>query len=119
MRLTGNVGILLPKERYWDIPETEEIKLEILETTDFETRTKEKYRSQEGPQRNLGYQKKPGRRKEPNGRNSTGAMAMEEGPLMISRRDLDTKRRSNTNDSGNWHGLLFWFRVSFDTQYVL
>jgi len=29
------VGILLPKERYWDIPETEEIKLDLLETTDF------------------------------------------------------------------------------------
>jgi len=34
-RLTRNVGILLPKERYWDIPETEEIKLDVLETTDF------------------------------------------------------------------------------------
>jgi len=32
-RLPRNVGILLPKERYWDIPETEEIKLDILETT--------------------------------------------------------------------------------------
>jgi len=30
------VGILLPKERYWDIPETEEIKLDILETTEFQ-----------------------------------------------------------------------------------
>jgi len=29
------VGILLPKERYWDIPETEEIKFIILETTEF------------------------------------------------------------------------------------
>jgi len=34
-RLTRNVGILLPKERYWDIPETEEIKLDMLETTKF------------------------------------------------------------------------------------
>jgi len=34
-RLTQNVGILLPKERYWDIPETQEIKLNILETTEF------------------------------------------------------------------------------------
>jgi len=32
-RLSRNVGILLPKERYWDIPETEEIKLGVLETT--------------------------------------------------------------------------------------
>jgi len=32
-RLTRNVGILLPKKRYWDIPETEEIRLNILETT--------------------------------------------------------------------------------------
>jgi len=30
------VGILLPKERYWDIPETEEIKLEVWETTEFQ-----------------------------------------------------------------------------------
>jgi len=35
-RLTRNVGILLPKERYWDIPETEEIKLDVLETTQFQ-----------------------------------------------------------------------------------
>jgi len=34
-RLTRNVGILLPKDRYWDIPETEEIRLDILETTEF------------------------------------------------------------------------------------
>jgi len=30
------VGILLPKEPYWDIPETEEIKLDVLETTEFQ-----------------------------------------------------------------------------------
>jgi len=35
-RLTGNVGILLPKERYWGIPDLEEIKLNILETTKFQ-----------------------------------------------------------------------------------
>jgi len=35
-RLTRNVGILLPKERYWDTPETEQIKLDILETTEFQ-----------------------------------------------------------------------------------
>jgi len=35
-RLTRNVGILLPKDQYWDIPETEEIKLDILETTEFQ-----------------------------------------------------------------------------------
>jgi len=35
-RLTRNVGILLPKERYWDITETEKIKLEVLETTEFQ-----------------------------------------------------------------------------------
>jgi len=35
-RLTGNVGILLPKEQYWDIPETAEIKLDVLETTEFQ-----------------------------------------------------------------------------------
>jgi len=39
-RLTRNVGILLQKERYWDIPETEEIKLEVLETTGFQDKDK-------------------------------------------------------------------------------
>jgi len=34
-RLTRNVGILLQKERYWDIPEGEEIKLDVMETTEF------------------------------------------------------------------------------------
>ena len=34
-RLTLNVGILLPKERYWHIPETEDIRLDILETNGF------------------------------------------------------------------------------------
>jgi len=29
------VGILLPQKRYWDIRATEEIKLDILETTGF------------------------------------------------------------------------------------
>jgi len=35
-RLTRNTGILLPKEQYWDITETEEIELHILETTEFQ-----------------------------------------------------------------------------------
>jgi len=34
------MGILLPRERYWDIPETEEIKLEALETTEFQDKDK-------------------------------------------------------------------------------
>jgi len=34
-RLTRNVGILLPKERYWDIPETKDFNLDIMETTEF------------------------------------------------------------------------------------
>jgi len=34
-RLTRNVGILLPKEGYWDIPESEGIKLNVLETNEF------------------------------------------------------------------------------------
>jgi len=34
-RLTRNVGILLPMERYWDIPENEDIDLDIMETTEF------------------------------------------------------------------------------------
>jgi len=33
-----NTGILLPKERYWDISETEEIKLDVLETTEFQVK---------------------------------------------------------------------------------
>jgi len=35
-RLTRNVGILLPKERYWDIPEMEKVKLDVLETMEFQ-----------------------------------------------------------------------------------
>jgi len=35
-RLTRNVGIKLPKEQYWDIPEPEEIKLDVLETMEFQ-----------------------------------------------------------------------------------
>jgi len=31
--------------------------------------------------------------------NSAGAMAMEERPLMVSRKDLDTKERRDTNHS--------------------
>jgi len=34
-RLTRNVGILLPKERYWDITETEEMKVDTFETPQF------------------------------------------------------------------------------------
>jgi len=32
-RLTRTLGILLPKEGYWDFPDTADIKLDILETT--------------------------------------------------------------------------------------
>jgi len=35
-----NVGILLPKERYWDTPETEEIKLDVLEATELQDKDK-------------------------------------------------------------------------------
>jgi len=35
-RLARNTGILLPKERYWDIPQIEEMKLDVLETTEFQ-----------------------------------------------------------------------------------
>jgi len=34
------VGILLPKERYWDIPDSQEIKLALLETTEFRDKDK-------------------------------------------------------------------------------
>jgi len=37
-RLTRNVGILRPTDRYWYIPETEEIRIDILETTEFRDR---------------------------------------------------------------------------------
>jgi len=39
-RLTRNVGILLPKERYWDIQKTEDIKLDIVGTTEFPEKNK-------------------------------------------------------------------------------
>jgi len=35
-RLTRNVGILFPRELYWDIPEAVEIKLDLLEPTEFQ-----------------------------------------------------------------------------------
>jgi len=34
-KLIRNVGILLPNERYWKITDSEEIKLVLLETTEF------------------------------------------------------------------------------------
>jgi len=34
--LTRNVGILLPEERYWQFLESEEIKLDIMETARFQ-----------------------------------------------------------------------------------
>jgi len=49
-RLTRNVGILLPKERYWDIPEREESRLHILETTGF--RDKDEGEMQEASKNN-------------------------------------------------------------------
>jgi len=39
-RLTRNVEILLRKERYWDIEETEEVKLGVLEITEFQDKDK-------------------------------------------------------------------------------
>jgi len=47
-RLTQNVGILLPKEQYWDIPETEEIRLDILETTGFRDKDQGKIQKASG-----------------------------------------------------------------------
>ena len=35
-KLTRNVGILLPKEVYWDVPDTGEIKFDVLEKTEFQ-----------------------------------------------------------------------------------
>ena len=34
------MGILLPKESYWDIPDTQKIKLDLLETTEFPDKDK-------------------------------------------------------------------------------
>jgi len=48
------VGILLPKERYWDIPETEEIRRDIFETTGF--RDKEEAKMQEAIKNENGIQ---------------------------------------------------------------
>jgi len=48
---------------------------------------------------NPGHQKKPVRRKEGNERNRTGTMSMEGRPLIVPRKDLDTKRRRTTNNS--------------------
>jgi len=50
-------------------------------------------------QRNPRHQEKLGRRKKRNERNSVGAMPMEGWPLMVSRKDLDTKGRRDTNHS--------------------
>jgi len=55
--------------------------------------------SQQKRQRNPGYQKNPGRREERNEGNSTMAMSMEGRPLMVSRKELDTKRRRDSNSS--------------------
>jgi len=35
-KLTQNVKIVLPKERYWDIADAEEIKVDMLEATEFQ-----------------------------------------------------------------------------------
>jgi len=40
-RLTRNVGILLPRERYWDIPDSVRMKLDVLETIEFQDKNKE------------------------------------------------------------------------------
>jgi len=40
-RLTRNMGILLPKELYWDIPETKEMKVDILEMTEYRDKDQE------------------------------------------------------------------------------
>ena len=43
--LTRNVGILLPRERYWDIREKEEIKLEEMELAEFQDKDEEAIRN--------------------------------------------------------------------------
>jgi len=45
------------------------------------------------------YQKEFGQRREGNESNSAGAMPMEGGPFKITRKDLDTKQRRNTDYS--------------------
>jgi len=97
-RLTGNVRILLPEERYWDIPETEEIKLEILETTEFQDKDKgEIQKASDFDNEIQDIKRKLGRRKKRKEGNRVGAMPMEGRPLMVSRKDLDAQGRRDTN----------------------
>jgi len=53
----------------------------------------------QGRQRDRRHQEKLGRRKKRNEGNSVMAMPMEGRPLMVSRKDLDTKGRRDTNHS--------------------
>jgi len=97
-RLTCNVGILLPKERDRDIPDTEEIKIDVLETTIFQDINEgEIQKASRDDNENPRYQKEAGRRKERKEENSIGARSMEGRGLMVPRKNLDTKRRRDTN----------------------
>jgi len=62
-------------------------------------RTRRNTEGKQCQQRDPRHQKKLGRRKKRNDGNSVGAMPMEERPLMVSRKDLDTRRRRDTNHS--------------------
>jgi len=93
-RLTRNVGILLPKERYWDIPETETIKGDVLETTEFQDKDEgeiQKASRVDNEIQDIKRNLDKGRKK--SDRNSAGAVPMEGRPLMVSSEDLDTKGR--------------------------
>jgi len=100
-RLTGNLGMILPKEEYWDSPDTEEIKLDVLETTEF--RGPRRRGDTEGKQQrrpNPRHQKKLGGRKKRKERNSPGSIPMEGHSLMVSRKDSDTRRSGYQATSG-------------------
>jgi len=99
-RLTRNVRILLPKERYWDIRETEKYQTRYSGNKQISRQGgRGNTKSEEGRQRDPNYPKKPGRRTERYERTSVGAISMEGQLLRVSRKDLDTKRRRDTNSA--------------------
>jgi len=99
-RHTRNVGILLPNDRYWDIKDTEDIRIDIVETTKFRDKDEgEIEKASKNDNEIQGIKKKPGRREDRNEGNSTRTMSIEGQPFMVSRKDMDSKRRRDTNSS--------------------
>jgi len=99
-RLTRNVGILLPKERNWDIPGTEGIKLDVLETTEFQDQDEGEIQKASNVDNQIkAIQRNFDEGKKGNEWGSARAMPMERRPFMVPRKDWDTKRRRNTKPS--------------------